>query len=87
MLNEAGLLIKPKQKTKEEEKKEKENAKKGQDAKKQEEQALVQEVLFLEKDVEAILEPVQSFDQEWLGYFDFLEAIVRVVDAYPFNQE
>jgi hypothetical protein len=29
----------------------------------------------------------QSFDDDQLGYVDFLEALVRITHAYPFNEE
>lgn len=60
VLDEAKLLIKPRQKTKEEEKKERETTKKGGavEQKKVEEVPLVQETLFLEKDVERAIEGV-----------------------------
>jgi len=89
VLDEAKLLIKPRQKTKEEEKKERETTKKGGavEQKKVEEVPQVQETLFLEKDVERAIEGVCSFERDQLSFFDFLEAIIRVVDAYPFTNE
>ena len=29
----------------------------------------------------------QSFDDDQLGYVDFLEALVRIAHAFPFNEE
>ena len=28
-----------------------------------------------------------SFDDEQLGYVDYLEALVRIAEAFPFNEE
>ena len=29
----------------------------------------------------------RSFDEDQLGYIDFLEALVRIAQAYPFKEE
>ena len=31
--------------------------------------------------------PCQSFDDDQMGYVNYLEALVRIASAYPFNEE
>lgn len=58
---------------------------KGKDAKKEEEKE--PEVQFDDKDVEKAIAEAHSFEDDQLGYIDFLEALVRVAHAYPFKEE
>ena len=90
LLKECDLLIIPKKKSGEEAGGGGSNAKggkdddKGKDAKKEEEKE--PEVQFDETDVEKAIQEVHSFDDDQLGYVDFLEALVRVAHAYPFKE-
>jgi hypothetical protein len=82
LLKEAKCLIIPKPTPKEAaggkgEKKEEE--------KKKEEQAPSRK--FEESDVYAAIKPTCSFDDDQLNYVDFLEALVRVANAFPFTEE
>ena len=42
---------------------------------------------FDEQDVMDIIDNCYAFDDDQLGFVDFLEAIVRVTLAYPFTEE
>jgi len=42
---------------------------------------------FDETDVRESIKGSNTFDEEQLGYMDFLEAIVKVADVYPFSEE
>jgi hypothetical protein len=42
---------------------------------------------FDEGDVREVIAPCQSFDDDQLGYVDFLEAIVRIAHVYPFDEQ
>ena len=80
LLKEAKCLIIPKptpaaakgEKPKEEEKKKEEAAPSRK---------------FEESDVYAAIKPTCSFDEDQLNYVDFLEALVRVANAFPFTEE
>jgi len=41
---------------------------------------------FDDKDISDAIRNCRSFDEDMLGYVDFLEALVRVTDAYPFSE-
>ena len=82
LLKEAGLLIIMKVE------KPKDGAAKGGDAKaekKEEEKAPSRK--FEEVDVMTAIAPTYSFDDDQLNYVDFLEALVRVANAFPFSEE
>lgn len=75
-MKEANLLIYPKPKTKEEEKKEK---KKQEEAKAAGKPAEVSnEPVFTEVEVMNSIGNVNSFDQDMLDYYNFLECVLRV---------
>ena len=42
---------------------------------------------FEEQDVYEAIKPTSSFDEDQLNYVDFLEALVRVANAFPFTEE
>jgi predicted house-cleaning noncanonical NTP pyrophosphatase (MazG superfamily) len=42
---------------------------------------------FDEGDVKEIIASCQSFDDDQLGYVDYLESIIRIAHAFPFNEE
>jgi len=89
MLKDSDLLIIPKKKPgdaaaagakpkagdKETETKDKEEENKEPDLK------------FDGEDVLKVIENAHSFEEENLGYADFLEAMVRLAHAYPFKEE
>ena len=81
LLKEAKCLLIPKPQPKEAaakpDKKEEEN--------KKEEQA--PSIKFDEGDVYAAIKPTCSFDEDQLNYVDFLEALVRVANAFPFTED
>ena len=61
---------------------------KGGDAKaekKEEEKAPSRK--FEKEDVLTAIAPTCSFDEDQLNYVDFLEALVRVANAFPFTEE
>lgn len=81
LLKDAKCLIIPKPVPKEAAGKEKK-----EDAdKKKEEQAPSRK--FEEVDVYEAIKPTCSFDDDQLNYVDFLEALVRVANAFPFTEE
>jgi len=43
-------------------------------------------VLFTENDAMNAIDPCQSFDSNMLNYYDFLEALCRIADVYPFTK-
>ena len=43
--------------------------------------------MFTEVEVQAAIEPVSTFDSDFLDYYNFLEAIVRVTKARPWSEE
>jgi ribosomal protein L12E/L44/L45/RPP1/RPP2 len=43
-------------------------------------------ILFTENDAMNAIEPCQSFDHNMLNYYDFLEALCRIADVYPFTK-
>ena len=43
--------------------------------------------MFEEAEVMAAIAPVSSFDPDYMDYYNFLEAIVRVVKARPCSEE
>ena len=91
LMREINLLILPKKKTPEEEKKEKEARDKqatGQ-ALTPDQQALLAstEVVFTEVEVGNAISMVSTFDPDYLDYYNFLEALVRVAKARPWTEE
>ena len=44
-------------------------------------------MLFKEDDVLEVIKSVQSFEDNMLDYYNFLEALWRVALAYPFSKE
>ena len=91
LMREINLLILPKKKTPEEEKKEKEARDKqatGQ-ALTPDQQALLAstEVVFTEVEVANAISMVSTFDPDYLDYYNFLEALVRVAKARPWTEE
>lgn len=42
---------------------------------------------FDESDVREVIGPAMSFDDDQLGYVDFLEALIRIAHAFPFSEE
>ncbi len=91
IMAEIGLLIYPKKKTAEEEKKEKEARDKqasGQPLT-ADQQALLQanEDVFTEAEVANAIASTGTFDPNYLDYYNFLEAIVRVANARPWSEE
>jgi len=77
ILKEAGLLVYPKPKTKEEEKKEK---KARDDAKAAGKTADLPpaDPVFTELEALNAIQSVQSFDTDMLDYYNFLEGLLRV---------
>lgn len=47
----------------------------------------VQENVFTEAEVAAAIHGVNTFDPDWLDYYNFLECIVRVTKARPYSEE
>ena len=91
ILGEIGLLIYPKEKSPEEEKKIKEVREKqatGQQIT-PEQAAMIQETsnVFGDQEVAQVIGTVSSFDPEYLDYYNFLECVVRVAKARPWNEE
>lgn len=43
--------------------------------------------MFTEQDAHAAIDPVCSFDEGQLDFFNFLECLVRVTRVYPFTAE
>ena len=93
MMKECGLIIVPKQG--DGDNKEKKDAKGKAAAKGGAEKAGAGEenkeeapaVKFDEEDFRVTIQNSASFDEDQLGYVDFLEAIVRVALVYPFTTE
>lgn len=44
-------------------------------------------MLFKDDDVLDVIRPVQSFEENMLDYYNFLEALWRIALAYPFSKE
>lgn len=44
-------------------------------------------MLFKDDDVLEVIRPVQSFEDNMLDYYNFLEALWRIALAYPFSKE
>jgi hypothetical protein len=92
MLKEAEILILPK--PKEEVKaapgrgRGAPKATKAAEEKKVEEEEKPKEeiIYFKEEDAMKAIEPCQSFDFDMLNYYDFLEALCRVAEVYPFTK-
>ena len=42
---------------------------------------------FAEAEVAACIQPVSSFDPDYLDYYNFLECIVRVAKTRPWTEE
>ena len=42
---------------------------------------------FDEEDIHNLIANTYLFDEEQLGYVEFLECLVRIADAYPFTDE
>ena len=91
MLNEVGFLIHPKKPTPEEEKKQKEardNKAAGKPLTPEQEALLAaQQDCFAEAEVAQAIAGVSSFDPDYLDYYNFLECIVRVINARPWSEE
>lgn len=81
-MKEAGCVIKPKAVEKDEDKKEDDKKKKPADAAKE-----APAVKFEEMDIHHAIQDSRAFDDDQLGYIDFLEALIRVAKAYPFTPE
>lgn len=79
VMKEAGFIIKPKVGGDEE--------KKGEDKKKAAEKVETAVVRFEEMDIHSAITNAKAFDDESLGYVDFIEALIRVAGAYPFSPE
>jgi hypothetical protein len=85
VLKDANILIIPKvEKAPEEGKGDKG---KKPDPKKEEEGKEAPARKFDEMDVKEAITASQSFDDDQLGYIDFLEAIIRIAHVFPFNEE
>lgn len=80
LLKDAKCLLIPKPQPKEAAAK----GDKKEEEKKKEEQAPTRK--FEEADVYAAIKPTCSFDEDQLNYVDFLEALVRVANAFPFDE-
>lgn len=85
LLKECDLLIIPKKKTEEGGGGKGGKGDDDKGAKKEEEKE--PEVQFDESDVEKVISGTNSFEEDQLGYLDFLEALVRVAQSYPFKEE
>lgn len=83
LLKECDLLIIPKKKEAEGGGK----GGKGDDKGEKKEEEKEAEVQFDETDVEKVIHDAHSFEEDKLGYLDFLEAIIRVAYSYPFKDE
>lgn len=81
LLKDAKCLIIPKPQPKEAAAK----GDKKEEEKKKEEQAPA--IKFDESDVYMAIKPTCSFDEDQLNYVDFLEALVRVANVFPFTEE
>ena len=87
MLKESEILLKPKPQKAEETKEDKKkgaaaDAKKEEEVKKNEPQRK-----FEEADVMEAIQHSSSFDDDKLIYVDYLEALVRIAEVYPFTPE
>lgn len=93
LLRECELLIIPVKKPTEEggakagAKAGKEDDKGGKTGDKKEEQQKEPELQFEDADALDAIKESHSFEEDQLGYVDFLEALVRVAHAYPFKEE
>ena len=83
LLKEADVLIKPKV-TKQEEGK---NADKNKEKKEEEAKPSAPVRKFEEMEVHEAIQKSFAFDNDQLGYVDFLEAIVRIAHVFPFTDE
>lgn len=52
----------------------------------EEKKAEAEIVLFTEADAHRAIEQVGSFDPNLMNYYDFLEALTRIADVYPFTK-
>lgn len=90
MLKEAEILIlpKPKEEVKVAPGKGRGAPKKKQEEEKKEEDDKPKEeiIYFKEEDAMKAIEPCMSFDFDMLNYYDFLEALCRVAEVYPFTK-
>lgn len=59
---------------------------KGGDGKGGEEEKTEAAPKFDEQDIAEAIKFCQSFDEDQLSYVDFLEALVRVTEVYPFSE-
>lgn len=86
LLKECDLLIIPKKKTEEGAAKggKDDGDKKGAKEKEEEKEP---EIQFDKEDAEKAITNSHSFEEDQLGYYDFLESIVRVAHAYPWTAE
>ena len=89
MLKDADLLIIPKKKTGDAAAaaKPKPGGKEEENNKKEEEENKEPDLKFDADDVLKVIEGAHSFEEDQLGYPDFLEALVRLAHAYPFKEE
>jgi hypothetical protein len=89
ILKEAQIIKVPQVKkveTKGDDKKKGKQAEKKEEEKK-EELLVPVEALYLEADCFASIEPVNSFEEGMLNYFDMLECLLRVARDYKFSPE
>ena len=87
VLKDANILIIPKVEAKPDEGKGGKAAPKADPKKDGEEGKEAPARKFDEADVKEAISASQSFDDDQLGYIDFLEAIIRIAHAFPFNEE
>ena len=81
LLKDSGILIIQKAADQEKQKKQAEEAKKKDDENKEPARK------FDENDAADAIQNTHLFDEDQLGYVDFLEALVRIAAAYPFTDE
>jgi len=91
-MKECGFIIIPKSTGDEPKPKDAKGGKGAKDDKKdkpaegeKKEEAAV--VKFDDQDFLNCIAPSYSFDEDYMGYVDFLEALVRVAMAFPFTDE
>ena len=83
LLKESDVLIKPKIQKAEDSK----NADKNKEKKDEEAKPAAPVRKFEEMEVHEAIQKSFAFDNDQLGYVDFLEAIVRVAHVFPFTEE
>ena len=84
VLKETGIVTVPKPKKEEAKAGNKKQSKATEEEKKDEP---AEHIALTEEDARAAIEPVCSFEDEKLNYFNFLECFVRVSRAYKFTAE